>query len=61
MQVKLQMYVANTLKILPSLKIGSAIKVYVTKFKKEIMDFTMGVSIQIVTLMNADSLDLYFI
>lgn len=49
------------LKIMPSLKIGSAIKVYVTKFKKEIRDFTMGVSIQIVALMNADSLDLYFI
>ena len=42
------------LKIMPSLKIGSAIKVYVTKFKKEVRDFTMGVSIQIVALMNAD-------
>ena len=49
------------LKIVPSLKIGSAIKVYVTKFKKEIQDFTMSISIMITALMNADSLDLYFI
>ena len=61
MQVKLQMYVANTLKIMPSLKIGSSIKVYITKFKKEVMDNTTSISIMITSLMNADSLDLYFI
>lgn len=38
----------------PSLKIGSAQKVYITKFRKDVSNFTMAVSVLIVKSMNAD-------
>jgi len=38
----------------PSLKTGSAQKVYITKFRKDVTNFTMGISILIVKNMNCD-------
>lgn len=50
----MQGVVAIHLKILPSLKIGSSNKVYIRKFKKEHLDYTIGISILVTSLMNAD-------
>ena len=46
--------VTTYVKILPSLKIGSALYTLITKFKTDPTDYTMGISILATSLMNAD-------